>query len=690
MAALCRLGVRQNPILPILRRAEVAQITAQVGSDWLFVPGVYRGFDFVEMARQATGDRAVRRRRARASSPAIPRSRSPVPIRRSLPAADDPGNDVRWYFYSSGTTAAPKGAKHTDASVMSSSIGQIEYIGLGADDLFAVPFPITHIGGIMLLVSYMRVGARLLLIETFDPASSPQLMAERGATILGSATPFFHAYLAAQRAHGDAPLFTELRNLHAGGAPITPELNAKCLDVFGTRIINQWGLTEFPAATSLAVDDPPEMFDHSVGRMVPGAEVKTVGFDGEIVPSGTEGELWVRGPQRCLGYVESSLDADAFDADGYFRTGDLGIVDERGYVRITGRLKDIIIRNAENLSAQEIENVLIEHPAIADIAVVGVPDERTGERACAVVVLAPGHDSLTHRRPGGALPRQRASPPRRSPSSSRSSTSCRATRWARCSSTCCATRWRRRHDRGHDGRSSASCVIVTPSVPSCWCIDTCVEATSATGLQRPHVVQHPVIGSDRGSEPHRVVEARPTARQPVDLRRQEAGADVGEVGERAAVHQAIVAERFADSQPEGAAELASVVVGDRRRHQPGVCPREVVVERLGSAGLGRRHVVTNRDRVLPAGLVDVERGGEVEDDCAVLHGADTSSGERSPVAVALDLEDHRASALTGTQEVAVHRVRVPPGGHGEAGGTQRLCGDLPAEQRRPPVRREPR
>jgi acyl-CoA synthetase (AMP-forming)/AMP-acid ligase II len=165
--------------------------------------------------------------------------------------------------------------------------------------------------------------------------------------------------------------------------------------VFGTRIINQWGLTEFPAATSLGPDDRPEMFDHSVGRMVPGAEVKTIGFDGMIAPSGTEGELWVRGPQRCLGYVESSLDADAFDAEGFFRTGDLGIVDEQGYVRITGRLKDIIIRNAENLSALEIENVLIEHPAIADIAVVGVPDERTGERACAVVVLAPGHESLS-------------------------------------------------------------------------------------------------------------------------------------------------------------------------------------------------------------------------------------------------------------------------------------------------------
>jgi cyclohexanecarboxylate-CoA ligase len=394
MAALCRLGVRQNPIIPILRRTEVSLITSQVGSDWLFVPGVYRGFDFVEMARESVGHRDCTIVDASEFNGdgdlALPRADS-----TTLPAAADPGQSVRWYFYSSGTTATPKGAMHTDKSVMSSSIGQIEYIGLRADDLFAVPFPITHIGGIMLLASYARVGAHLLLIETFDPASSPRLMAERGCTILGSATPFFHAYLAAQRDHADAPLFAELRHLHAGGAPITPELNAECLAVFGSPIFNQWGLTEFPAATSLADGDPPEMFEGSVGRMVPGAQVKTVGLDGGVVPPGAEGELWVRGPQRCIGYVDSALDEGAFDADGYFRTGDLGIVDERGYIRLTGRLKDIIIRNAENLSAQEIENVLVEHPAIADIAVVGVPDARTGERACAIIVLAPGYESLT-------------------------------------------------------------------------------------------------------------------------------------------------------------------------------------------------------------------------------------------------------------------------------------------------------
>jgi acyl-CoA synthetase (AMP-forming)/AMP-acid ligase II len=394
MAALSRLGVRQNPIIPVLRRAEVALITSQVGSRWLFVPGTYRGFDYVAMATDAVAGADCTVVDTSTWAP-VDGLALPDGDRGALPPATDPGAEARWYYYSSGTTAVAKGAIHTDASAMASSNAQIEYIGLRPTDMMAVPFPVTHIGGMMALTGYARVGARLLLIETYDPATSPKRMSELGTTIYGSATPFFHAYLAAQRANGGEPFFPTMRHLHAGGAPIAPELNAECLRVFGTPIYNQWGLTEFPAATSLADGDPPEKFAGSVGRMAPGAELKVVAFDGTIQPPGGEGELLVRGPQRLKGYVDASLDADAFDDDGFFRTGDVGKVDDDGFVWITGRIKDIIIRNAENISALEIENVLVEHPAIADVAVIGVPDQRTGERACAIVVLAPGHDTLT-------------------------------------------------------------------------------------------------------------------------------------------------------------------------------------------------------------------------------------------------------------------------------------------------------
>jgi cyclohexanecarboxylate-CoA ligase len=166
-------------------------------------------------------------------------------------------------------------------------------------------------------------------------------------------------------------------------------------ELFGTGIVSSWGLTEFPIATVCTLDDTDEDLALTEGRVVPGVELRVVGTDGREVAPGEEGELRLRGPQMCRGYVDPALDADAVDDRGYFRTGDLGVVGPRGHVRITGRIKDIIIRNAENISAQEIENVLYTHPKVADVAVIGVPDARTGERACAVVVPAEGAGAVS-------------------------------------------------------------------------------------------------------------------------------------------------------------------------------------------------------------------------------------------------------------------------------------------------------
>jgi acyl-CoA synthetase (AMP-forming)/AMP-acid ligase II len=261
--------------------------------------------------------------------------------------------------------------------------------------VFPKAFPIAHIGGLMMLTAQLRVGARFVLFEAFDPVQSPLVMAERGATLLGSAVPFFHAYLAAQRRHGDEPLFPALRQVVAGGAPVPPELHLELERELGHGVLNSWGLTEFPAPTSLAVDDPPEQFLGSVGRAVSEVEVRVTDPSGTARPTGVEGELRVRGPQCFIGYVDAALDAEAFDPDHFFRTGDLGVIDEAGYVRVTGRLKDIIIRNAENISALEVEDVLYEHPSIVDVAVIGLPDARTGERCCAVVVPAAGVEKLS-------------------------------------------------------------------------------------------------------------------------------------------------------------------------------------------------------------------------------------------------------------------------------------------------------
>jgi acyl-CoA synthetase (AMP-forming)/AMP-acid ligase II len=218
-------------------------------------------------------------------------------------------------------------------------------------------------------------------------------MAAHRPTILGSAQPFFRAYLDAQHRHGDEPLFPALRTCTGGGAPTPPEINRELVEAFGIRgVTSSWGLTEFPIATCARPDDPPDVLAISVGRPSPGVQVRAVTSDGAEASVGAEGELRLRGPQCFLGYLDPSLDADTFDGDGWFRTGDLGTIDADGNVRVTGRLKDVIIRNAENISALEIEDVVLRHPDVADVTVIGLPDERTGERVCAVVVPLPGAD----------------------------------------------------------------------------------------------------------------------------------------------------------------------------------------------------------------------------------------------------------------------------------------------------------
>ncbi len=308
--------------------------------------------------------------------------RSPVsfgcPVLALMPSrqAPAPDGDTQWIYYSSGTTAAPKGIRHTDSTVVAGSRGLVTAMGITAGDVDPIAFPIAHIGGAAMVAAALMTGMRLALFEVFDPAATPLAIAAHNPTFLGTATPFFVAFLEAQRAHGDQPLFGALRGCIAGGAPITAELGRQVRETFGMAgIANAWGMTEFPVATSPPLDAAAEVLDYTVGAPVPGVSVRVV-----------DGELRLKGPQCFLGYADAALDADAFDEDGWLRTGDLGLIDADGNVRVTGRIKDAIIRNAENVSALEIENVLATHPAVADVAVIGVPDHSAGERVCAVVV----------------------------------------------------------------------------------------------------------------------------------------------------------------------------------------------------------------------------------------------------------------------------------------------------------------
>ena len=193
--------------------------------------------------------------------------------------------------------------------------------------------------------------------------------------------PFFHAYLKRQRAREQGPLFPHLRAALSGGAPARRRFGKRSNESWGVGrgVVSGWGLTECPFLT---IGRPEDAEGAAEGRPAAGSTVEAARPDGTPAPSGQEGELRVKSPQMMLGYTDPALVTDAFDDHGRFRTGDLGVVEPSGVVRITGRLKDIIIRKMENVSAQEIEELLYIHPAVADVAVVGIPDQRCGERVC--------------------------------------------------------------------------------------------------------------------------------------------------------------------------------------------------------------------------------------------------------------------------------------------------------------------
>lgn len=247
------------------------------------------------------------------------------------------------------------------------------------DDVFPVAFPLTHIGGVVWFITALRAGFALQLMDIFDPTTSPMEMASAGATILGSATPFFEAYLAAQREHGPARLFPRLRCCLAGGAPVASDLDNRVRsELGGEGVINGYGLTECPLVGFPPVPDRNGMRARSSWMPGPGVRVRIVNSEGVAAPPGCEGELRIRAPQMFSGYLDETLDADAFDTLGFFRTGDLATMGPLGEVTITGRLKEVIIRKGENISMLELEDVLVRHPDIADVAVVGIPDRERG------------------------------------------------------------------------------------------------------------------------------------------------------------------------------------------------------------------------------------------------------------------------------------------------------------------------
>jgi cyclohexanecarboxylate-CoA ligase len=394
VGALCRLGAVQNPMLPIYRYREVSFIAKQTKCSLLITPSEWNRFDYAGLAQQVAAEQpGLRTVVADHDNPTGDPTTLPPPEARTADPAEDP---VRWIFYTSGTTAEPKGARHTDRTVLAAAIGYAKKTHVVADDVALVAFPFTHVGGIIIGVfTPLLTGSTAVLMEAWTAPASTELIAKHSVT-LGNGAPAIHAALLAE-ARVNPEAYRTIRDFPSGGSAKPPALHYDLIEAVPTCVgmTSGYGLTEMPILSQTDIDAPEESKRDGEGTPNEGVTIRLVDRDLNDVPEGAEGELVAKGPSLMRGYVDASLDAAAFTPDGFFRTGDLARFDPHGAVVITGRLKDIIIRKGENVSAKEVEDMLFGHPKVADVAVLGLADADRGEMVCACVVPADPSDPPT-------------------------------------------------------------------------------------------------------------------------------------------------------------------------------------------------------------------------------------------------------------------------------------------------------
>ena len=304
--------------------------------------------------------------------------------------ADIAYNDVAVLIYTSGTTAEPKGVQHSHGSLLNEILPIAKLLfGDGEEHVVMAPWPSGHIAGLMILMRYLLVGQKTILMEQWDPKVAAHLMEDYGASF-GTGTPL-HLSALLDAAENDKLELKKLRNFQCGAAPVPSSLVARCSER-GIRTFRSYGSTEHPTSTYGSPDDPLEKRLSTEGRVAPGVDFATVDENLEFLPTGTEGEIVTRGPDLFVGYRDAQLNDEAFLTDGWYRSGDIGYLDRDGYLVLTDRKKDIIIRGGENISSREIENELHFHPAVVEVAVVAAPHPRLSEIACAFVVTKPGHE----------------------------------------------------------------------------------------------------------------------------------------------------------------------------------------------------------------------------------------------------------------------------------------------------------
>ncbi|MFB7746103.1 class I adenylate-forming enzyme family protein [Streptomyces sp. NPDC056132] len=382
--ALARLGAVQSPVIPFYRDREVGFALRESKAEFFAVPGVWRGFDHTAMARRL-GARGIFEAYGE-----LPDGEPDV-----LPPPPSDGTSVRWIYWTSGTTSDPKGVLHTDRSLIAGGSCLAHALRLSDADVGSMAFPFAHIAGPDYTVMLLLYGFPAVMFEHF---ALPDALAEyrrHGVTVAGGSTAFYSMFLAEQRKRPGEKVIPTLRLLAGGGAPKPPEVYHAVVREMGVQLTHGYGMTEVPMITMGASDDTAEHLATTEGCPPPGMEIRITDESGAPLPYGVDGEVRLRGEAVCQGYLDPAQSKGVFDADGFLITGDVGHVRETGHLVLTGRIKDIIIRKGENISAKEIEDLLHTHPAVGDAAVVGLPDPERGELVCAVVEQPPGAAGLT-------------------------------------------------------------------------------------------------------------------------------------------------------------------------------------------------------------------------------------------------------------------------------------------------------
>ena len=397
--ACLKIGAVSVPLLPSWREAELVWVLNKCQAKMFFAPTLFKQTRPVDLIlplqnqlpqlQQIVGVDKLAPATSSLSLSQIIADNTPLTM-----AITTHGDELAAVLFTSGTEGLPKGVMLTHNNILASERAYCARLNLTWQDVFMMPAPLGHATGFLHGVTApFLIGARSVLLDIFTPDACLALLEQQRCTCMLGATPFVYDLLnVLEKQPAD---LSALRFFLCGGTTIPKKVARECQQR-GIKLLSVYGSTESSPHAVVNLDDPLSRFMHTDGYAAAGVEIKVVDDARKTLPPGCEGEEASRGPNVFMGYFdEPELTARALDEEGWYYSGDLCRMDEAGYIKITGRKKDIIVRGGENISSREVEDILLQHPKIHDACVVAMSDERLGERSCAYVVLKAPHHSLS-------------------------------------------------------------------------------------------------------------------------------------------------------------------------------------------------------------------------------------------------------------------------------------------------------